>query len=108
MHSFHFLCKKRICGKEFSSKVALVKCGLCHQLPHYRCTLCGLGFHFQYQLKDHSSTHTPIFRLNADTQGAVGFTKVNQNTKGIIKYILQNFRNIHVPHVGKVAPPKRT
>ena len=37
---------------------ALVKHGLCHQLPRYRCTLCGLGFQFQYQLKDHSNTHT--------------------------------------------------
>ena len=58
VHSFRFLCKKRTCGKEFSSKSALVKHGLCHQLPHYRCTLCGSGFQFQYQLKDHSNTHT--------------------------------------------------
>ena len=58
VHSFHFLCKRRTCGKEFSSKVALVKHGLCHQLPRYRCTICGSGFRFQYQLKDHSNTHT--------------------------------------------------
>ena len=62
VHSFCFLCEKRTCGKEFSSKAALVKHGLCHQLPHHRCTLCGSGFQFQYQLKDHSNTHTPIFR----------------------------------------------
>ena len=61
VHSFHFLCKKRTCDKEFSSKAALVKHGL-HQLPCYRCTLGGLGFQFQYQLKDCSNTHTPIFR----------------------------------------------
>ena len=58
VHSFHFLCKKRTCGKKFSSKVALIKHGLCHQLPHYRCTLCGSGFQFQYQLEDHNNTHT--------------------------------------------------
>ena len=62
VHSFCFLCKRRICGKEFSSKAALVKHALCHQLPCYRCTICGSGFQFEYQLKDHSNTHTPIFR----------------------------------------------
>ena len=61
VHSFHFLCKRRTCGK-FSSKAALVKHGLCHQLPRYRCTICGTWFRFQYQLKGHSNTHTPIFR----------------------------------------------
>ena len=60
VHSLHLLCKKRTCGKEFSSKVALVKHGLCHQLPHYRCTLCGSRFQFQYQLKDYGSTHTNL------------------------------------------------
>ena len=58
VHSFCFLCKRRTCGKEFSSKAALDKHALFHKLPHYRCTLCGFGFQFQYQLNNHSNMHT--------------------------------------------------
>ena len=53
-----FLCPKRSCGKDFSSKATLDKHALTHQLPRYLCTKCGHGFRFQYELNNHSNTHT--------------------------------------------------
>ena len=57
-HSYRFLCHKRTCGGELSSKAALNKHALTHMPPRYLCTTCGHGFKFQYQLRNHSNTHT--------------------------------------------------
>ena len=37
-HLYRFLCPKRSCGKDFSSKAALEKHASTHQLPRYSCT----------------------------------------------------------------------
>ena len=57
-HSYRFLCHKRTCRREFSSKAALNKHALTHMPPRYSCTTCGHGFKFQYQLRNHPNTHT--------------------------------------------------
>ena len=58
VHSFHFLCHRQSCGKDFISQASLDKHSLTHQSPRFHCTVCGNGFLFKYQLDDHSHTHT--------------------------------------------------
>ena len=101
-----FLCKRRTCGKEFSSKVALDKHALCHKSPCYRCTLCGSGFQFQYQLNNHSNMYTN-FQIKCHYPRCGRVYKSESEYKRHYKVHSREFQEYTCTTCGKCCPAKK-
>ena len=104
-HLYRFLCHKRTCGREFSSKAALNKHALTHMPPRYLRTTRGHRFKFQYQLKNHFNTHTD-FQIKCRYPRCGRVYKSESEYNRHYKYIKLHIRSTHVPPVARSVQKK--